>query len=170
MKTVRDAEFAIRQKFAASGFRGELCYDPSGVIENERWWFVPCGWVGCFGCIVNKNDLYVSWLGSSTFPIDDCFWGHDRALFNDLVDFTFAPGTDRSLAEKLVSQFHHMHPNARGVHPKQPVPYRDSEVAAAVSSQFPTFRRHNVWLAIPAIRQASETHGLQFSSELSTYA
>ena len=170
MNTLRDAELAIRHKFVASGFRGELRYDAAKVVETERWWFVPCGWIGCAGCIVNKGDLYVNWLGSCPDVVADCFWGHDRGLFNDLVDFTFAPETDRSVAEKLVLEFKHMHPNVRGVHPQQPVPYRDSEVAAAVSSHFPTFHRHNVWLAIPAIRRASEIHGLQFTSELSTSA
>lgn len=58
MSTLCDAEAAIRRRCAADGFAGELRYEPTKVIENDRWWFVPCGWIGCFGCIVNKSDLY----------------------------------------------------------------------------------------------------------------
>jgi len=170
MNTLRDAEAAISQRFAAEAFRGELRYDPTKVIENDRWWFIPCGWIGCFGCIVNKSDLYVDWLGSGTFTLDDCFWGHDHGLFNDLVDFEFSPDTNLEAAREIVSSFLHMHPNARGVHPSYPIPYRDSEIATALSDQFPLFRRHNVWQAIPKIRRAFEDYALRFVARLSTGA
>ena len=169
MNTLRDVEEAIKRKFAEerpTGINGPLRYDASRVIENERWWYIPCGWIGCSGCIVNKHDLYVNWLGSALSQ-PDYFWGHDHGIFCDLVDFSFAPDTDRELAAKLLPRFQHMHPNARGVHPKQPVWYLDKDVPSAVATQFPIFNRHFVWFAIPEIRQACETDGLRFTSILS---
>lgn len=172
MSTIRDAEEAIKHKFAEenpTGFDGPLRYEASGVVENERWWYIPCGWIGCSGCIVNKHDLYVNWLGSALSQ-PDYFWGHDHGIFHDLVDFAFASDTDRELAAKLILRFQHMHPNARGVYPKQPVWYLDRDIPSALAAQFPNFRRHFVWFAIPEIRQATETNGLRFTSILSNRA
>jgi hypothetical protein len=164
--TMREAEDAIRRRFAADGFRGQLEYDPGKVIETDRWWYIPCCWIGCAGFIVNKDDLYVNWLGSSV-SLEQCFWGHDHGVYCDLVDFAFAPDSDTGLAARLVSRFKHMHPNARGVRPTEPVWYRESELPTAVSSQFPTFRRHFVWFGIPELFHAYENSGLRFTCCLS---
>ena len=165
--TIREAEDAIRRRFVADGFRGTLEYASDKVIETDRWWYIPFCWIGCFGFIVSKDDLYVNWLGSSsTVTLDLCFWGHDHGLFCDLVDFTFAADTDQLLAARLISQFRHMHPNARARLPREPVPYRDSEIPAALSSQFPNFRRHFVWFALADLHLAYEK-GLRFTSGLS---
>jgi len=172
MNTIQDAEEAIKREFAKEspdGFNRPFRYEASKVVENERWWYIPCVWIGCSGCIVNKQDLYVNWLGSALSQ-PDYFWGHDHGIFHDLVDFSFAPDTDRELAAKLLVRFQHMHPNARGVHPKEPVWYRDSEIASAIATQFPVFRHHFVWFAIPEIRQACETNGLRFTSTLAEKA
>jgi hypothetical protein len=172
MNTIQDAEKAIKRKFAEegpNGLSGQLRYEASKVIENERWWYIPCGWIGCSGCIVNKHDLYVNWLGSSLSQTD-YFWGHDNGIFYDLVDFSFAPNTDRELAAKLLLRFQHMHPDARGVHPKEPVWYLERDIPSALASQFPMFRRHFVWFAIPEIRKASKTNDLRFTSVLSDRA
>jgi hypothetical protein len=144
-------------------------YDASGVIENDRWWFIPCGWIGSHGCIVNKTDLYVDWLGSAT-SLENALWGHDQNLFHDLVDFAFALDTPSVVATRLLAQFRHMNPNARGQEPSEPVPYRESEIQAALVSQFPVFRRHFVWYAISEIRRAFESDELRFTAELSRRA
>ena len=161
------AEDAIRRRFASEGFRGELKYDPAKVIETDRWWWIPCGWIGSFGCIVNKHDLYVNWLGSALHDNDAIIWGHEHDIFCDLVDFTFAADTETQLVENLVLRFDHMNPNAAGLLPVRPVPYRETEVAAAVARHFPTFKRHFAWLAIPQIRHAYENEGLRFTCVLS---
>jgi len=138
--TIREAEEAIRRRFIADGFRGTLEYASDKVIETERWWYIPFCGIGCFGFIVSKDDLYVNLLGSgATLTLEQCFWGHDRGVFCDLVDFSFSPDTDRTLAASLLSRFKHMYPNASGVLPVEPVWYRDSEIPAALSSQFPNY-------------------------------
>ena len=160
---------AIRRKFASEGFQGQLKYDATQVIETDRWWYIPCGWIGSAGCIVNKRDLYVNWLGSA-LPGDMCIWGHEHGIFHDLIDFAFAPDTDMKLARKLLMRFKHMHPDAASVQPEHPVWYRETEIDAALSRQFPIFRRHFAWYGIPEIRRAYENDGLRFTATLSTAA
>jgi hypothetical protein len=167
--TIRDAEAAIKCTFSAPYSLYPLEYDPRKVVETERWWYIPAGWIGCFGFIVNKTDLYVNQLGSGgpdlTFEIIS--WGHDHGIFNDLVDFCFCPDTDRTLVAHLISSgFKHIHPNAEGDLPRWSVPYRDSEIPAAIARQFPKFSRHNVWLALRELHKAYQ-EGLRFSSTLS---
>jgi hypothetical protein len=157
---------AIRRKFASEGRQAKLQYDPSKVVESDKWWYIPCGWIGSHGCIVNKSDLYVNWLGSAV-SVEMSIWGHEHGLFCDLVDFAFAPDTDMKLAARVLVRFKHTNPNAAGVDPKEPVWYREPEVGPALSRHFPMFRRHFVWLGIPEIRNAYEKEGLRFTSALS---
>ena len=164
--SIRDAENAIRRRFAADGFQGELQYESGKVIENSRWWYIPFRWIGCAGFIVNKSDLYVNWLESGV-SLDKCFWSHDLGIFCDLVDFTFSSDTNIELATKMLLRFKHTHPNARGMLPAEPVWYRESEIASALSSQFPTFKRHFVWSGIPELFDAYQREGLQFNCCLS---
>src|SRR5215203_2244043 len=157
--TIRDAEEAIRRRFAAKGFKGTLKYSADEVIETEQWWYIPYCWIGCAGFIVNKDDLYVNWLGSA-LSLEECVWGHEHGLFADLVDFEFSTGTDQSLAARLLAHFKHMHPNDQGRLPSEPVWYRESEIPEALSRQFPTFKRHFVWYGIPQLHRAYEKEGL----------
>jgi hypothetical protein len=165
-RTIREAEDAIRWIFKTKRFRGTLKYEPSRVIEADRWWYIPFCSIGCAGFIVNKDDLYVNWLGSG-LSLDQCIWGHEHGVYSDLVDFTFSPATELKLAARLLARFKHMHPNAKDVLPNQPVWYRDSEIGPALFIQFPIFRRHFAWFAIPELIQACDKEGLQFSSCLS---
>jgi len=160
------AQDAIRRRFSPGGANFELAYDRTQAIETERWWYIPVLSIGSKGFIVNKTDLYVNWLGSG-LSLGDCFWGHDHGLFCDLVDFTFHKQTEVESARKLVVKFQHMHPNAEGRLPGEPVWYRETEVEAAVAKQFPVFKRHFVWFAIPDLHAAWTNSGLRFRSILS---
>ena len=164
--TIREAEDAIKRRFAADGFCGTLEYDPDKVIETDRWWYIPYCWIGCNGFIVNKDDLYVNWLGSA-IGRDLSFWGHDRGIYHALVDFTFADDTDTGLVAALLSRFKHMNPDEAGESPEEPEWYGKSEIQAAISDSFPTFSRQFVWYALPELKDACEKNGLQFSSVLS---
>jgi len=161
--TLKDAEDAIRRKFADKEWAKEIKYDLSQVTENERWWHIPYGWIGCFGFIVNKSDLDVNWLGSASMSLDDCFWGHDHGVYCDLVDFTFDVNTDAKLAMRLLPLFKHTHSVRGGPPLSEPVWYRESELESEFARQFPAFRRHFVWPHIPNLRRAYENEGLRFS-------
>jgi len=164
-KTIRDAEDAIRRRFAVDGFQGMLEYEPSKMIETDRWWYVPFCWIGCAGFIVKKDDLYVNWLGSA-LSLEQCIWGHEHGIYCDLVDFTFSPETRRDLVERVVSRFKHTDPNEKGEIPDESVWYYRPNIPAAVARQFPTFRRHFVWFAIPELFAAHEREGLRFTCRL----
>ncbi|EDY16820.1 hypothetical protein CfE428DRAFT_5629 [Chthoniobacter flavus Ellin428] len=166
--TLRDAEDAIHSRLIAEHFQGQLHYDASEVMETDRWWYIPFRWVGCASIIVNKDDLYVNWLGSA-IKLQDCIWGHDRGVYCDWVDFTFATDTDMNVVRRLIRRFQHMCPRANETKRLEPVWYRESEIASAVATQFPVFRRHFAWFAIPELRAASE-EGLQFSCLLMSRA
>lgn len=166
IRNIREAEDAIRRRFLAEAFKGTLEYSPEEVIETERWWYIPYGWIGCAGLIVNKDDLYVNWLGSC-LTLEQCFWGHDRGIFCDLVDFTFASDTDKGVAARLLASFKHLPTNHGGSTTIDPVWYRESEIPAALSSQFPSFKRHFVWFCIPLLQKAYENDGLRFTCRLS---
>jgi hypothetical protein len=166
-RSIHDAELAIRERFARQKFyfTGDLVTHPAKVVETESWWYIPVGWLGCAGFIVNKKDLYVNWLGSG-ISMDLCIWGHERGVFNDWVDFGFASETDRKLVARLVSKFRRGGLTS-GRLPSGPTGYQESGIEAAVSRNFPVFRRHNVWLCIPELFWACESAGLRFTSELS---
>lgn len=170
--TIKDAEEAIRRKLAQEKFNaGEIKYDVSEVVENDRWWYVPFSWIGCFGFIVNKSDLYVNWLGSALHPnLEECLWGHDHGLYCEFVDFSFAPDTDTQLALRLLPKFKHTHAPDGAAPLSDPAWYSESEIQLAFERQFPTFRRHFVWYAIPALRIAYEKEGLRFSCVVSKEA
>jgi hypothetical protein len=168
-KTLEEAEDAIRRRFTSEGVLDPLQYDAAKVVETERWWFIPCGWIGCAGCIVNKSDLYVNWLGSA-LSLDLCVWGHERGLFHDAVDFSFAPDTDLELAGRLLRRFKRGLPRSAAPQGNSFVWYGQTEIDAALSASFPDFRQHFVWYAIPELRDAYENEGLRFTSTLANVA
>jgi hypothetical protein len=61
--TISEAVDAIRRRFVADGFRGTLKYATDEVIETDRWWYIPYGWIGCAGFIVNKDDSSIEAKG-----------------------------------------------------------------------------------------------------------
>ncbi len=165
-KSIRDAEEAIRRRFLKDGVCQTLKYAADQVIETDQWWYVPSCSIGSAGFIVNKADSYVNWLGSA-LSLEQCFWGHDHGVFCDLVDFAFQSDTEMTLAARLLPRFKHRRPDLVGRVPGEPVWYRDSEVKHALAGQFPIFRRHFVWFAIPELRHAYQEEGLRFTCGLS---
>jgi len=159
------ALLCIQKRLARDRFRMTVPYLPQDLLRAETWWYIPYRWIGCKGFIVNAADGYVNWLGSA-LDLQDCFWGHERGVFCDVVDFTFAANTEAKVAVRILQHFRHLRPNEKGQSPREPAPYRDSEIASAMTAQFPTFRSHFVWYAIPALLKAWENEGLRFTCAL----
>src|SRR5262249_51312383 len=111
---------AIRKRLDRERFQMPVDYDAKDLPSSKTWWYVPYCWIGCRGFIVNMDDGYVNWLGSA-LSLRDCFWGHQHGVVCDLVDFTFSPGTHTQLTSRLLRSFKHMHPNANGRSPSEPV-------------------------------------------------
>src|SRR5436190_6308969 len=160
---------SIQKHLDKERFQGTVSYNARDLLRSQRWWYIPYRWIGCRGFIVSLDSGYVNWLGSA-LSLKNCFWGHERGVVCDLVDFAFAPETDMALAGRLLGRFKHMHPNASGVLPGEPVWYRESEIPSALSNQFPMFRRHFVWFAIPELFHAYEMEGLRFTCSQSAAA
>jgi hypothetical protein len=160
--SLRKAEQRMRELFKRKGGDGRFDYPPEDLLESHSWWYIPYRGIGCNGHIVDKKSGYVNWLGSGV-RLSDCFWGHDRGLYCDLVDFTFDVNTDTQLAMRLLPLFKHTHAVGGRTPPSEPVWYRKSELESEFASQFPTFRRHFVWPHIPVLRRAYEHEGLRFS-------
>jgi hypothetical protein len=165
-KSLERAVDCMRKRLAREKFRGDVQYDPQFLLRSRTWWYIPYRWIGCSGFIVNMNDGYVNWLGSA-LKLRQCFWGHERGIFHDLVDFKFAPDTNREMVARLLRSFKHLFPDALGVLPNEPVWYRASEIPAAIEKQFPVFKRHFVWVAIEPLMNACEKDGLRFTCSLS---
>lgn len=156
----------IQKRLANERFQMTIPYKAENLLRSETWWYVPYVWTGCRGFIVNVNDGYVNWLGSA-LSLQQCFWGHNRGVFCDLVDFTFSPDTKQELAGRMLLGFKHRIPNAHSVLPNESVFYEASEVSAVITNHFPNFRRHFVWFGIPNLMEAAAKEGLKFTCRLS---
>jgi len=156
----------IHARVRKERFEMTVSYKTQDLLRSKSWWYVPYRWIGCNGFIVNTDDDYVNWLGSA-LPLHLCFWGHEHGVVADLIDFSFSPDTDLRIAARLLPRFKHMLPNARGALPSEPVWYRESEIPSALARQFPVFRRHLVWYAIPELLLAYENEGIRFTCSLS---
>ncbi|MBL8718796.1 MAG: hypothetical protein JNL79_22630 [Myxococcales bacterium] len=66
-----------RTRAAACGF--PLCAD--GVIETDRWWFIPVLQIGSFGVVVDKADGRCTCLGS-VGRLEDWLWAYDAGLLD----------------------------------------------------------------------------------------
>lgn len=161
--TLRDAEDAIRRHLKKPAH--PLHYDPALLVETERWWYIPYGWIGCGGFIVDKHDLAINELGSA-LSLEDSFWGHDHGIVCDPVDFTFTADIKPhwNTVWDIVDRF------------QRPLPrfyllgrdydfYPAEDVRPAIIAQFPTFRAHFVWYAIPILRAAVEARAVSFYAE-----
>lgn len=144
---------AIQSRLDKEPQKHTITYKDEDLLESEHWWYVPYRWIGCAGFFVDKLDLYVDWLGSGAImDLDNILWGHNHGIICDLVDFEFAPNTPRESAGILFTHVPAVDEN-----------YWDPSLVPDVfAAQFPMFRRHFVWSAIPMIRAAYD-QGLRFS-------
>jgi hypothetical protein len=171
-ETQASLEFALarlRQRLHEEQFQGTVEYNVRDLMYHPRWWYIPYQWIGCSGFVVDIDTGYVNWLGSAQ-SLDLCFWGHDRGLFHDTVDFSFAPDTSIELAGRLLRRFKREPLPSTTSENEDLVWYGKAEIDAALSENFPTFRRHFVWYALPELRDACENEGLRFTSILSQIA
>ncbi|WP_367874582.1 hypothetical protein [Luteolibacter sp. Populi] len=65
----------------------EVEFDPEDVIESAKWWYIPFGWIGCAGFIIDKDGGYINQLGSC-HSLDECCWGHSNGIKYKYADLT----------------------------------------------------------------------------------
>jgi hypothetical protein len=79
--------------------------DPAEAIEAATWWYVPHGWIGCLGFIVDKRDGEVTQLGSAP-GLDDSLWGYTRRVYFERVDLTFTAVHDTEQTVRFLRFIH----------------------------------------------------------------
>jgi len=72
------------------------------LIESLAWWYIPFGWIGCSGYIVDKNDGHVNQLGSA-YPLSVWFWGHIHGFKHDTYDFIITKINDQQQTLNFVN-------------------------------------------------------------------
>lgn len=168
---IASLEFALAAMQAhldQAQFQEPIKFDATGLLRCDEWWYIPFGWIGCYGFLVDRRDGYVNWLGSAMMTLNDCFWGHTRGIFCAPIDFTFTCDRDASYATvlDLVSQFRRCTADT-GRLEIDDFSYSKEAAKHAIDRQFPHFKHHFAWLAIPALRQASEAGLISFHAEAS---
>ena len=155
----------IQARVKKERFNMTVSYKAEDLLHHANWWYVPYRWIGCNGFIVNKQDGYVNWLGSA-LTLRQCFWGHERSVFTDMVDFKFSPQTDKAIVTSLLGHFKHLPTDSNEPTSSEPIWYQGKEIEPALLNQFPLFKNHFVWFCIPYLMEASEKHGLHFTCSL----
>ena len=75
--------------------RRPLEFDPHSLIEAEHWWFIPEGWIGKLGFIVEKQSGKVFPLGSGlAWPGDDATPGGDWSAITRYLQGQVEPTDD----------------------------------------------------------------------------
>jgi hypothetical protein len=152
----------MQRRMDAQGFKGKIKFDPSQLLRASDWWYIPFGWIGCFGFIVSDAGEYVNWLGSSSvLRMQDCFWGHEHGAVCGLVEFTIHDYSDASVLLELF-------PHLQKAVPSRFAPYRmvsffQAEIAMEIKAGFPRFQNYFVWHAIPVLRRLKESGDLVFT-------
>lgn len=143
-----------------------VSYLESQAIEAPRWWYIPYGWIGCSGFIVDKADGYINQLGSC-HSLDDCFWAHNRGIKYGYADLTIHQINDiQGTIDTLMKMGSHA--------PYNPIPNRPNtsgkgyefwtreELEALLDVLPVTFSNQILWFTIPALRNAEKESFCKF--------
>lgn len=83
--SLADAEALVEEhvgrplRFESDGDGGSSPYDRSGVLVSDETYFVPFGWIGCAGHLVDRTTRRVLALGSG-ISVDDHLWAWHRGI------------------------------------------------------------------------------------------
>jgi hypothetical protein len=91
--------------FHGSPVRAGHEFDASEALEAATWWYVPYGWIGCCGFVVEKRTGQVHQMGSNA-GLETYLWAQDRGLlveYADLViDEVHDPAATAAALRKIV--------------------------------------------------------------------
>lgn len=152
------SNLATAKEHLAGALGRDISFQESQVIEAPRWWYIPYGWIGCAGFIIDKADGYINQLGSC-HSLDDCFWAHNRGIKYGYADLTIHQITNlKSTIDTLMKM------GSRA--PFNPIPNRPNtsgkgsefwtreELEAILEGLPVTFSNQILWFTIPALRNA----------------
>ncbi len=169
----RIATLATAKQHLERALETEFSCDDSEAIEAPEWWYIPYGWIGCAGFIIDKADGYINQLGSC-HSLDDCFWAHNRGIKYGYADLTITQVNDR---EGTIDTLMKMGNRA----PLNPIPNKSDgnderrtfwtreELGQQIDDLPVTFDNQHLWFTIPALRRADENAFCNFEVTRGTW-
>lgn len=160
------AGFDAAVRTVARAVGNEVAVDASRAFEAEGWWFVPYGWIGCSGHIVEKASGEVNRLGSA-FPLSLCFWAQERGALKSPCTLVVDRVHDSSRARDLLAEFDNRSPfNPAPIQGRDtdgtPRWLKPDELLAALPFKV---QSPSLWFALPSLKNAEETGAFDFHVE-----
>lgn len=150
MLTLDDAH-AIVERYASDA--GAAWFPDRNVIDRQRYWFFPVGYIGSYGVVVDKASGEVTALGSA-FTLEDWLWGYEHGFLQTSVTLRIMSidDLDRTLAvlQSSVSAEFRWRYELRN---------RLEDRLRELPADFP---QQNLALSIPSFRQALRNGWFEF--------
>jgi len=144
------------------------CFFEPPAFEAKSWWFVPFGWIGCQGHIVEKASARVHQLGSGpSFPLSLCFWAQERGALKSPCILAIDKIHDSARAGELLQELDNQSPY-------NPVPLQGRASDGSMRwlkpevllAQVPVrIEVASLWFALPTLKEAELTHAFDFHIE-----
>ena len=71
-------------------------YSAAEVIEATSWFYIPWGWIGCLGWIVEKDEGTIFKLGSGLGGIDKAIDAYQEGTLEPFTPSADLPAASRS--------------------------------------------------------------------------
>jgi hypothetical protein len=156
-------EDAIRRARLYAEERGAIWFQepPEGIVERSDYWFLPVGFVGSVGIIIDKASGRLHVMGSSLSQ-DDFFWGHENGFSGER--HTLRVTNVRELGKTVEFLFHAV----RGGPGSTRDPHPGRQWLEEQLRELPhDFGQQSLWLRIPSFRHIRE-QSRWFDFEVST--
>jgi hypothetical protein len=130
---------------------------PDGIVDRGSYWFLPVGFVGSAGVIIDKVTGRLFVMGSALRP-DEMFWGHEHGFSGERSTLRITDVADMTRTVEFLFYVVSGGPGStRDPHPRR-------AWLEEMLRQLPqAFRGQSLWLRIPAFREVREhTHWFEF--------
>lgn len=148
----------LKNAWCKAGREGEVAFEDTKILSSPRWWFIPFGWVGCSGFIVDRESGHVNKLGSC-HGLDLCFWAQDHGIVAGDTDFVIHEVRDMEHAQAVVQGF--IHPSWTTTEIRHYSKQEAAQVLASLPAEFPS---QELWFSFPHIREAAEVGAFTFTA------
>ncbi|PQO45772.1 hypothetical protein [Blastopirellula marina] len=162
---VRSLDDAVRQ--LRIFLKRDFDFNDDWVIESENWWYIPYGFIGCAGIIMDKLDGYVNALGSC-YDLDLYFWAHNQNIKYEYADLTV---TKVKNLQPTIATLMKMGNRA----PLNPIPNKSDSagnrtmfltrenIAEQLANLPVTFANQSLWFTIGALKKSFDADDFSFS-------
>ena len=149
MLRVEDAVMKAHQYAKASGATW-FEQPPQGIVDRGDYWFLPVGFIGSAGVIVDKATGRLSVMGSA-LSRDDMFWGYENGFSGETSTLRITSVYDMTKAVEFLFYAVSGGPGStRDPHPRR------AWLEEKLSDLPQEFQHQSLWLRIPAFRQVRE--------------